>query len=86
MCFLWTKMLYVFLVDTGTMIQLDMNLALETVGYLKTVIARHRSIPPDKQVRQRERNESKIFLQNGGSQYFSSPTYSRCFLCPEVRV
>ena len=33
-------MLYIFLVDTGNMIQLDMNLALETVGYLKGVIAR----------------------------------------------
>ena len=43
-------MLYVFHVDTGTMIQLDMNLALETVGYLKGVIARSASIPPGKQV------------------------------------
>jgi hypothetical protein len=33
-------MLYIFLVDTGNMLQLDMNLALETVGYLKGVIAR----------------------------------------------
>ena len=44
------KMLYVFLVDTGSMIQLEMNLALETVAYLKTVIARQCSIPPEKQV------------------------------------
>lgn len=43
-------MLYVFLVDTGTMIQLDMNLALEKVSYLKGVIARSCRIPPDKQV------------------------------------
>ena len=43
-------MLYVFLVDTGTMIQLDMNLALEKVEYLKGVIARTCSIPPEKQV------------------------------------
>ena len=43
-------MLYVFLVDTGTMIQLDMNLALEKVEYLKGVIARSCSIPPEKQV------------------------------------
>ena len=34
------KMLYIFLVDTGNMVQLDMNLALETVGYLKGVVAR----------------------------------------------
>ena len=33
-------MLYIFLVDTGNMVQLDMNLALETVGYLKGVVAR----------------------------------------------
>ena len=43
-------MLYVFLVDTGTMVQLDMNLALEKVEYLKGVIARSCSIPPEKQV------------------------------------
>lgn len=43
-------MLYIFLVDTGNMIQLDMNLALETVGYLKGVVARSCCIPPEKQV------------------------------------
>ena len=43
-------MLYIFLVDTGNMIQLDMNLALEKVEYLKGVIARSCSIPPEKQV------------------------------------
>ena len=43
-------MLYIFLVDTGTMIQLDMNLALEKVGSLKGVIARSCCIPPEKQV------------------------------------
>ena len=44
------KMLYVFLVDTGTMMQLDMNLALEKVEHLKSVIAQSCSIPPEKQV------------------------------------
>ena len=43
-------MLYVFLVDNGSMIQLDMNLALETVASLKVVIAQHQNIPPEKQV------------------------------------
>ena len=43
-------MLYVFLVDTGTMMQLDMNLALEKVEHLKSVIAQSCSIPPEKQV------------------------------------
>ena len=43
-------MLYVFFVDNGSMIQLDMNLALQTVASLKQVIAQHCSIPPEKQV------------------------------------
>jgi hypothetical protein len=43
-------MLYLFAVDTGTMMQLEMDLALETVSYLKGVIGRSCNIPPDKQV------------------------------------
>lgn len=42
--------MYVFMVDTGCMMQLEMNLALETVTFLKTVLARQCAIPPDKQV------------------------------------
>lgn len=44
------KMLYIFLVDTGTMMQLEMDLALETVASLKGVIGRSCRIPPEKQV------------------------------------
>ena len=43
-------MLYVFLVDTGTSLSFDMNLALETVANLKEVIFRASKVPPDKQV------------------------------------
>ena len=46
-------MLYVFLVDTGTMVQFEMDLALETVGHLKSVIARSPAcqlLDPEKQV------------------------------------
>eukprot|EP00095_Tigriopus_kingsejongensis_P007557 maker-scaffold104_size368486-snap-gene-2.42 protein:Tk07557 transcript:maker-scaffold104_size368486-snap-gene-2.42-mRNA-1 annotation:"rb1-inducible coiled-coil protein 1" len=43
-------MLCVFLVDTGTMLQLDMNLTAERVLALKEAIARGYGIPRDKQV------------------------------------
>ncbi|XP_069995576.1 RB1-inducible coiled-coil protein 1 isoform X3 [Penaeus vannamei] len=43
-------MLYVFLVDTGTMMTFDMNLALENVSVLKEVIHRSMKVPPEKQV------------------------------------
>ena len=43
-------MLYVFFVDNGSMIQLDMNLALQTVASLKIALKKHCSIPPEKQV------------------------------------
>lgn len=44
------KMLYIFLVDTGHMISVDMKLALESVAQLKSEIAKHHGIPEDKQV------------------------------------
>ena len=44
-------MLYIFRVDTGTMINLEMNLALETVTYLKKSVASTWGIPAEKQVR-----------------------------------
>ncbi|KAK8720039.1 hypothetical protein OTU49_017505, partial [Cherax quadricarinatus] len=43
-------MIYVFLVDTGTMMTFDMNLALENVSVLKEVIHRAMKVPPEKQV------------------------------------
>ncbi|ESP00707.1 hypothetical protein LOTGIDRAFT_112121 [Lottia gigantea] len=43
-------MLYVFLVDTGTMLTFDMNLAMESVSKLQTVISRACHISEDKQV------------------------------------
>ncbi|XP_063852182.1 RB1-inducible coiled-coil protein 1-like isoform X2 [Scylla paramamosain] len=43
-------MIYVFLVDTGTMMTFDMNLALESVEVLKGAIHNAVKVPPDKQV------------------------------------
>ncbi|KAF4524772.1 hypothetical protein B566_EDAN014466, partial [Ephemera danica] len=43
-------MLYIFHVDTGTMMTFDMNLALESVVQLKEMIERSCRIPVDKQV------------------------------------
>ncbi|KAG8229201.1 hypothetical protein J437_LFUL001073 [Ladona fulva] len=43
-------MLYIFHVDTGTMMTFDMNLALESVAHLKEVVAREVHIPSEKQV------------------------------------
>ena len=43
-------MLYLFLVDSGTMVQLEIDVALDTVANLKGVIGRACRIPPDKQV------------------------------------
>ena len=43
-------MLFIFRVDVGTMINLDMNLALETVAHLKSALASYCNIPVDKQV------------------------------------
>lgn len=43
-------MLYIFHVDTGTMMTFEMNLALESVVQLKEAIERTCRIPADKQV------------------------------------
>ncbi|XP_026289060.1 RB1-inducible coiled-coil protein 1 isoform X1 [Frankliniella occidentalis] len=43
-------MLYIFHVDTGSMMTFEMNLALESVAHLKEVIERACRIPPEKQV------------------------------------
>ena len=43
-------MLYVFLVDTGTVYTFDMNIALDTVANLKENIFRVCNVPPEKQV------------------------------------
>ena len=43
-------MVYIFRVDTGSMLNLDTNLALETVAHLKTSVASYCNIPVDKQV------------------------------------
>ena len=44
------NMLYIFRVDIGTMINLDMNYALETVAHLKAAVASYCNIPIEKQV------------------------------------
>ncbi|XP_076341080.1 RB1-inducible coiled-coil protein 1-like [Tachypleus tridentatus] len=43
-------MLYIFHVETGTMMTFDMNLALESVGHLKRIICKDYKIPEEKQV------------------------------------
>lgn len=43
-------MLYIFLVDTGRMLHLEMDLALEEVSKLKSVLERQCDIPSNKQV------------------------------------
>ena len=43
-------MLFIFRVDIGTMMNLEMNLALETVAHLQNAIASYCNIPVDKQV------------------------------------
>ena len=43
-------MLYIFRVDTGCMINLEMSLALETVTHLRNAVAATWGIPQDKQV------------------------------------
>lgn len=43
-------MLYVFLVDTGSFLTFDMNLALETVANFKEILLKASKIAPDKQV------------------------------------
>ncbi|XP_069193835.1 RB1-inducible coiled-coil protein 1 isoform X1 [Procambarus clarkii] len=43
-------MIYVFLVDNGTMKTFDMNLALENVSVLKEEVHRTLKVPPEKQV------------------------------------
>ena len=43
-------MLYVFLVDTGTTLTFDMNLALDTVANLKEVVYKACKIAPEKQI------------------------------------
>ncbi len=44
-------MLYIFLVDTGSMLTLDVDLALKSVSGLCSVISTTFGIPRDKQVR-----------------------------------
>uniref|UniRef100_A0A336K3N1 RB1-inducible coiled-coil protein 1 n=1 Tax=Culicoides sonorensis TaxID=179676 RepID=A0A336K3N1_CULSO len=43
-------MLYVFHVDSGRMLTFDMNIAVESVQYLKEIIERHHAIPAKDQV------------------------------------
>ena len=44
------EMLYIFRVDTGSMLTLDMGLALETVAHLKVAVETSCAIPQEKQV------------------------------------
>ena len=43
-------MLYIFRVDTGSMLTLEMGLALETVQHLKRAVETNCGIPQEKQV------------------------------------
>ena len=65
-------MLYLFLVDSGTMVQLEIDVALDTVANLKGVIGRTCRIPPDKQVLlisggESLDNEEKVCKYNAGT-------------------
>ena len=42
--------MYIFRVDTGAMVTLEMGLALETVGHLKVAVETTCNIPQEKQV------------------------------------
>ena len=60
-----SKMLYIFRVDTGSMMTLEMSLALETVAHLRRAVASTWSIPEDKQVgleSRAKRKVAKIFI------------------------
>ena len=54
-------MLYIFRVDTGSMMTLEMSLALETVAHLRRAVASTWSIPEDKQVGLESRAKRKVF-------------------------
>ena len=53
-------MLYIFRVDTGSMMTLEMSLALETVAHLRRAVASTWSIPEDKQVGLESRAKRKV--------------------------
>ena len=53
-------MLFIFRVDNGSMINLEMNLALETVSHLKDALANYSNIPVDKQVHYRADNPTYL--------------------------
>ena len=53
-------MLYIFRVDTGSMMTLEMSLALETVAHLRRAVASTWSIPEDKQVGLESRTKRKV--------------------------
>ena len=55
-----SKMLYIFRVDTGSMMTLEMSLALETVAHLRRAVASTWSIPEDKQVGMESRTKRKV--------------------------
>ena len=51
-----SKMLYIFLVDNGSMLNLDVDLALKSVAYLRSVIASAFGIQETKQVRSQDKD------------------------------
>ena len=79
-------MLYIFLVDTGTMVQFEMDLALETVGHLKRVIAKSgvcKFLPPDRQVLlisggDTLEEDSRVCKYNAGTDTNPIFLFSRC--------
>ena len=71
-------MLYIFRVDTGSMMTLEMSLALETVAHLRRAVASTWSIPEDKQVGLESKTEScknlylcKYLQRNSNSTHFA---------------
>ncbi len=55
-----SKMLYIFLVDNGSMLNLDVDLALKSVAYLRSVIASAFGIQETKQVRSQDKDSHNL--------------------------
>uniref|UniRef100_A0A6G1SNZ5 RB1-inducible coiled-coil protein 1 n=1 Tax=Aceria tosichella TaxID=561515 RepID=A0A6G1SNZ5_9ACAR len=79
-------MLYVFQVDTGTMMTFDMKLVTETVAYLKKTIAMKTDIPEDKQVLLISGGESLTNTQRICSYSSAGTDTSPIFLFAKINI
>lgn len=79
-------MLYVFQVDTGSMMTFDMRLAMETVGELKKAIAAKFEIPEDKQVLLVSGGENLMSKQRVCSYSSAGTETSPIFLFAKINI